>query len=827
VRAVSEVQLEINFIFDKIRIMRILPLLLFVFPMHGLFGQTITQSIRGMVIDKDTRQPIPGVNIILMDDPSNVSGTTSDSDGRYELANLGIGRHELKFTFIGYLPQVTNNIIVNSGRQTILNIELEESAQELQAVEISATRDGEPLNEMAIVSARQFNVAETERYAGSRGEPSRMASNYAGVQGADDSRNDIVIRGNSPQAILWRLEDIPISNPNHFNIPGTAGGSVSILNNQTLGNSDFYTGAFPAEFGNANAGVFDLNMRAGNNQKHEFMGEFGFLGTKAMMEGPINKEKNITYMAAYRYSTLAMIGGLGINYGTSAIPKYQDGAFHINVPGKGASSFSIFGVGGWSDIDILISDQKSPSERNIYGDNDRDQYFGSQMGVVGTSYTRSLNEKSYWKTVVAYNHSGVNSYHELVYRHIDADSNYQVDSLRPLLNYKFKDNRIVAHSFINSKLNKRNVIKFGIVAQQFNFSFQDSSWIFDSTQADVGQWRVRWNSEMSAQLLEPYIQWKHKTDNGLTITAGLHSQYFTLSHSVSWVEPRVAIRKIFKDGSALSAGTGLHSQTQPYYMYFYSLSANSDGTRALHNKTMDFTYSYHAVIGYERMLAKSLRFKSEIYYQSLWNIPVEKSSSSFSLANTGSGFERFFPDTLVNMGTQQNAGIEFTLEKFFARTYYFLVTVSLFDSQYKGSDGVQRNTDFNGRYAANALFAKEFKLSKKSMISLGGKVTTVGGRWYGPADIAASNQAKELIVQDANRNTLQFPDYFRVDFKVNYRLNTKKVTHEIGIDLVNAFNTKNVLSLTYAPDENNDPNKSIRREYQLGKLPLFYYRISF
>lgn len=793
-----------------------------------IFGQDmITQSIRGRVIDKDTRQPLPGVNITLMDDPEDIRGTVTDAEGYFALKALSIGRHELRFTFIGYLPQLVNNVQVNSGRETILNIELEESAIEMDAVEVSASRDGDPLNEMAIISARQFNVAETERYAGSRGEPSRMASNFAGVQGADDSRNDIVIRGNSPQAILWRLEDVPISNPNHFNIPGTAGGSISILNNKTLANSDFYTGAFPAEFGNANAGVFDLNMRNGNNQKHEFIGQFGFLGTEALVEGPLSKAKNITYMASYRYSTLALIGGLGINYGTDAIPKYQDASFKINIPGKGAQSFSVFGVGGISDIDILISDQETPAERNIYGDNDRDQYFGSKMGLMGASYTRSLNEKTYWKNVIAFNYNEVSSYHELIYRHITTDSMYQVDSIKPLLQYKFQENKVTAHSFINSKLNSRNVIKAGVVAEEFFFDHADSTWIFDSTQVDYLQWRVRYNSNAQALLLQPYVQWKHRTERGLTMTLGIHSQVFTLSNSVSWAEPRFALKKTLKDGSALSFGTGMHSQTQPYYMYFYSPTTNADGSRIYYNKGMDFSYSWHFVGGYERMLGKTLRFKSEVYYQTLWNIPVEQRSSSFSLANTGSGFERFFPDTLVNEGTQNNMGVEFTLEKYFAKTYYFLATLSLFDSKYTGSDGVVRNTDFNGRYAANALFAKEFKLSKKSMISLGGKVTSVGGRWYGPADIVASNQAKELIVVDSLRNTEQFRDYFRLDIKINYRLNAKRVTHEVGIDLVNAFNRQNVLSLTYAPDENNDPNRSIRKEYQLGRLPLFYYRISF
>jgi hypothetical protein len=795
-----------------------------------IFSQDYTQSIRGRVVDKDTRQPIPGVNVTLLDDPENLTGTSTDADGRYELSQLGIGRHELRFTFIGYLPQLINNVEVNSGRQTILNIELEEAAIEIDAVEIVAQRDGEPLNEMAIISARQFNVQETERYAGSRGEPSRMASNFAGVQGADDSRNDIVIRGNSPQAILWRVEDVPISNPNHFNIPGTAGGSVSILNNKTLGNSDFYTGAFPGEFGNATAGVFDLNLRNGNNQKHEFVGQFGFLGTEAMIEGPLSRDKNITYMAAYRYSTLAMIGGLGINYGTDAIPKYQDLTFKVNVPGKGASSFSLFGVGGTSDIDILISDQKTPADRNIYGDNDRDQYFGSTMGVLGAAYTRSLSEKTYWKTVLAYNYSEVNSYHELVHRYVDGNGNYQLDSLNafdPLLNYIFKEQRVVGHTYINSKLNRKHVIKAGLVVEQFFFTYEDSTWVFDTSSALYNTWRVRWDSRDQATMLQPYVQWKYRPNNDWVMTFGLHSQYFTLSQAASWIEPRAALRKTFKDGSSFNIGAGLHSQTQPYYLYYFSEKRDEQGQPILYNKNMDFSKAIHSVAGYDRMLAPNLRMRVETYFQWLYDIPVDAHTLSFSLANTGSGFERFFPDTLVNSGYQRNYGVEFTIEKYFAKKYYFLITASLFDSKYQGADGTWRNTDFNGHYAANALFAKEFQLSKKSMLSLGGKVTVVGGRWYGPADIAESNRQKELIVIDALRNTQQFPDYFRADVKVNYRINAKKMTHEIGIDMVNVFNTRNVLSLTYAPDENEDPEKSIRREYQLGRLPLFYYRIAF
>jgi len=789
-------------------------------------GQNFTQSLKGRVIDKDTRQPLPGAYISLIN--GSVLGKTisTDMDGRYEL-KLDIGRYNVKFSFIGYIPRVINNVEIVSGRQTVLDIELEQSTVMVDVAEIQATRDGEPLNEMALISARQFNVSETERYAGSRGEPSRMASNFAGVQGADDSRNDIVVRGNSPQSILWMLEGIPISNPNHFNIPGTAGGSVSVLNNKTLGNSDFYTGAFPAEFGNSTSAAFDLNLRNGNNDKHEMLGQFGFLGTELLAEGPINREKNYTYLTAYRYSTLSLIGGLGIEYGTSAIPNYQDASFHINLPGKGTSSFSIFGIMGLSDIDILISNEESPDERNIYGSNDRDQYFGSQMFVVGGSYTKSLSENTYLKFTLAYNYSNVDSYHEMVFRHLDAENNYVLDSLKPLLNYQFTESKIVAHTSLNSKLNRKFLVKSGIIAQQFDFTFADSIWNFDINSENYNSWTTRWNSQASAVLLQYYTQTKWKLTDNTNFIFGLHGQYFGLNGSISPIEPRIAARVKASEKSTFSFGAGMHSQVQPHYLYFYSSKTNSDGSLSLYNRSMDFTKAIHLVGGYERMLGQNFRLKSEIYFQQLSQIPIEKNSYSFSLANSGSGFSRFFPDTMINEGFQQNMGIEFTLEKFFSKSYYFLFTGSFFDSQYKGRDGKWRNTDFNGRYALNALVAKEFKSGKKSMFTVGAKVTAVGGRWYGPADIEASNAQRELVVNDSLRNTLQFPDYFRADLKLTYRLNTKKSTHEIGIDLVNLLDTRNVLSLTYAPDESNDPDQSIRREYQLGRLPLFYYRISF
>ncbi|HZY82637.1 MAG TPA: carboxypeptidase-like regulatory domain-containing protein, partial [Cyclobacteriaceae bacterium] len=422
--------------------MKILPLASFlIFFTCSVLGQTLTQTIKGSVTEMETHYPLIGASVIILGDSSSVKGSVTDVEGNFRIEKVPVGRRALKITFVGYEDVVLSNILVSSAKETVINVSMKESATSLQEITVTATRDGEASNEMAAVSARSFTIEETERYAGSRGDPARMASNFAGVQGADDSRNDIVIRGNSPQSVLWRMEGINIPNPNHFNIPGTAGGPVSMINNKTLANSDFYTGAFPAEFGNSVAGVFDLKLRNGNRDKHEWSGQFGFLGTELFGEGPLSKNKKASYLVSYRYSTLAIFSKLGIDIGTSAVPQYQDGAFKFNFPMKNKGSLSVFGLGGRSTIDILISNQKTP-ERNIYGSNDRDQYFTTKAGLVGMSYKQPINATSYFTASAALSSENIFTNHLLVNRHLDSNNQYVNDSLTNILQYTFTQSKL-------------------------------------------------------------------------------------------------------------------------------------------------------------------------------------------------------------------------------------------------------------------------------------------------------------------------------------------------------------------------------------------------
>ncbi len=793
-----------------------------------LLSQNITQTIRGRVVDKESKFPLIGVNVVV-EGLSPVIGTITDENGLYRLEKVPVGRQNLHFSYLGYRDILLNNILLTSGKEVILNIEMEEAVTTLEAVEIvGQKRSGEARNEMATVSARQFSVEETERYAGSRGDPGRMASNFAGVQGSDDSRNDIIVRGNTPQGVLWRLEGVNIPNPNHFAVPGTGGGPVTILNNKYLANSDFFTGAFPAEFANGIAGVFDLRMRNGNNEKHEFSGQLGFLGTELMAEGPFSKTKRSSYLLSYRYSTLQLFGFLGINVGTDAIPQYQDAAFRLSFPTSKGGNIALWGIGGNSSINIVKSNLEKPEENtDLYAENQVDQFFWSRMGIAGLSWTQPLNESTFSKLTLSAAHQSVGARHRYIFRHLE-NGLFVYDSLPPVLDYTFTTHIFSANYFLNRKLNSRLSFKTGFQTDLLLFNFSDSvravhqlpdqSFVLDP-------WRRRWDARDQAFKIQPFFQLKYKINSQLAIIGGLTSLYFSLNkNTFSPLEPRLGLAWQFAKDKSLNFGYGFHSQSMAYYLYYYGFET-LNGDPQEHNLNLGLLKSQHLVLGYDWYPAPKVRFKVETYYQYLYDIPVENKPSSFSIVNAGTGFARLFPDTLLNAGTGHNYGLELTLERFFSGGYYFLFTGSFFNSKYRGSDGILRNTTFNTRFATNLLASKEFRFKKGSALNLGGKITYAGGRWYGPVNEEASAYAQEVVYADATVNTLQFRPYFRLDAKISFRWNKPKVSHEFSIDMVNLTNHKNILTLTYAPD--HPSGNPIQEEYQLGFLPIFFYKIDF
>jgi len=763
-----------------------------------------TQTIKGTVIDKQAQFPMLGANVVLVS-ATDFIGTTTDVDGNFKIENVSVGRASLKITSLGYDDVYLNNIVVNSAKEVVLNIEMEEKVTELKAVTISADDEKQkPNNEMATVSARTMSTVEMNKFAGSFNDPARMSQNYAGVSGASDDRNDIIVRGNSPTGVLWRMEGVDIPSPNHFATLGTTGGPVSMLNTNNLRNSDFFTSAFPAEYGNATSGVFDLKLRNGNKDKFEFLGQVGFNGFEGGIEGPLGIGKNASFLANYRYSTLGIIDALGLDLGVgAAVPQYQDLTFKFNIPTKNAGKFEVWGVGGLSYIDFEID--TSSTDTNLFTNENEDSEFRSNTAFGGIAHTYFFNDNTFGKLSVNFS---ANQNEGLV----DTVSNQGVS--KRLSSFDVRTNKYAASYKFNKKFNSKNRITAGINYNLYQFNAGDLR------QRADGSYTPNFNFDGNMSLVQQYIQWQHRFNDKWTLNSGVHAQQLLLNNS-TMVEPRIGVKYEASAKNTFSFGSGLHSQIQPVTIYFQE-RPDALGNMTRPNENLSMSKSIHTVAAWDHLFNKDLRLKVETYYQYLYDVAVDTNSSSFSLLNSGADFGLPHRTGLNNDGTGVNYGVEFTFEKFFSKNYYFLTTLSVFDSKYKGSDGVLRNTLFNGNYVTNALVGKEFPLSKKFTLTTDIRVTYSGGKRFTPFDITNSIITGEEVLFENQAFEDQYENYFKTDFKIGFRHNAKNFTQTFSVDLQNISNNDNV----FVKGFNNNTNR-VESVYQRGFFPDVRYQILF
>ena len=764
------------------------------------FAQSTTQNIRGIITDKLSQTPLIGVSLQIS---LLQKATTSDTLGKFTLSNIQPDRYEIKVFYVGYKSITIPNVVVISGKETILDIIMEDEFSQLAEVVVNASNKGGTINNLASISARTFSMEEVNRYSGGRSDPARLVANFAGVSAPDDSRNDIVIRGNSPVGVLWRIDGMNVTNPNHFASVGTTGGAVSALNTNLLKSSDFFSSAFPAEYGNATAGVFDLGFRNGNNKKRETTFQVGVItGLEATTEGPFSKKSTASYLVGYRYALAGVAQKLGVNIGTTATPSYQDLSFKLNSGTTKFGKFSLFGILATSTIEIGRG-----SSNTLYG-NQVD--FASKIGLLGVNHFIQINKKSYVSSTIGLNYSSTDQ------------TSYGIE--RPLDSIFIKEvNNVVKTSYnisstYNSKINSRLFFKVGIQDEivGLNLYYKTKNRIIDD-------YKQIWDYNSTTNFAQGFVHIKYNITEKLTMNSGIHSQFLFLNNSKS-VEPRVGLIYYATNNSSFNFGYGLHAQMQPINVYFLQ-STDTSGNIVYNNKNLDFTKSHHFVFGYNIQPINDWRIKAEIYYQSIYNVPVNSFSSSYSMLNTGSTFKTDLQDSLKNNGTGKNYGIELTIEKFFSKGYYGLFTSSVYSSKYTGSDGIERNTAFNGKYVFNILAGKEWKIgsSKRNKFSTDVKFTNAGGRAYTPIDLTASNTiGREQLSTDSYSS--YYDNYYRLDIKAGYTLNSgeRKISHTFSLDLQNVTNHKNVFSRSY-----DERSQSISTTYQLGFFPNVMYKFQF
>ncbi len=749
-------------------------------------AQTPVQTLRGKITDADNARPMAGATIIL----TETLGTTSGENGAFSIPNVPVGRYRMQVSFVGYETLTVAEVLVESGKETVQEVALREQGQALQEVTVKAAGSGSAA--LHPLSVHTLTVEEQFRFPATFNDPARLAMSFPGVAGADDQGNSISVRGNSPASVKWRLEGVEIVNPNHTSNAGTfsdrptqAGGGVNILSAQLLGNSNFLTGAYPAEYGNALGGILDMRLRKGNEQRHEFTAQAGFIGLEAAAEGPISKKSGASYLVNYRYSFTGLLTAMGVDFGDEEI-RFEDLGIHLSFPKKKAGNFTAFLVAGQSKNlfrspgDTALIEE----EKQLY-----DIDFESRMGATGVTHVVPIGKKSVLRTVGVYSYL----YHE----------RRQLKEGELVVFDDFDLGKLACSTVLSTKITSTHRLKTGI------FLNLEDVW-------------AGYYSQGKGWLVQPFIEWSAQLFPKTTMTAGLHVTWFTFNKTGS-LEPRLAFTYAPDARRRFSLSGGLHSQLQPWDVY---LSEDFSGEQ---NKNIGLTKAAHFVAGYRQTLDKSLIFNAEVYFQHLFNVPISPlpggTFSTLNLMEMSPQNERFPADYLANNGTGKNYGLDLSLQKFILERTYFLLSGSLYRSLYTAGDGKERPTRWDGKRLLSLSAGREFSRTKKEktvMKGVNARLAWLGGFRTMPIDEYRSTLKGTTVFKQSEGYAHQLPDYLRLDLRFYLKWNKTGRNSLLSLDIQNATNRKNVAYEYY-----DSLQQRFLRKRQLGLIPVLSYRIEF
>ena len=793
------------------------------------YSQNLRQTVRGTIIDIDNKLPLTGATVIIVGtDP--LIGTATDVNGIFRFDNIMLGRIAVKISYLGYETKTISDIVVNSGKEVVLDLTMQESVTKMNEVVVKAfKKKGEAINDMSQLSTHSITLEETKRFTGGMDDPARVVSSFAGVASTPDGSSDIIVRGNSPKYMQWRLDGAEISSPYHMDDQNSSFGALTALNNNLLATSDFYTGAFSSEYGDVLSCVYDVKLRPGNNEKFEATGGIGLMGTELTVEGPFKKGYAGSYLFNYRYSTITLINELGI-VDVPGVVDYQDATFKIVLPAKRAGTFSLYGLGGLSGFSMENmgpTGLSTPGRPTTSALNSKDFFKKNYLSNLGINHTLSLNDKSFIKTTINFSGTGATDdiFETDTIRTYNIENDFTADSISPrmhMIQSNIVNSAIRGAITYSNKINPRNKIQIGTKYTLYSFNYNQNIYNNEeSSLVNINDFKVNLGT------INSFISWKHSLNEKIDIVAGLHSMNIPAIYK-STLEPRLSISLNINKTNSVHAGYGMHSTTESIHNY-YAKIPQTDGSFFEPNRNLGLLKAHHLVVGYEKRFSENLIGKIEAYCQSLYNLPVENNDTSY-YATINEGIDYRYVE-LVNKGKGKNYGVEISIERFFDKSFYFLLNGSLFDSKYKSLEGIWRNTRYNNNYIVNILFGKEFKkLGKRQnqTLALNAKIFFEGGQRYIPllrdamGNVAVEPENDRYFDYSKAYNE-KLDNIFLFNLSASYKFNKPGVTHEIFLDLMNFTNYQARLAEYY---DASKPGK-VGYSTAFGFFPNLMYRVYF
>lgn len=767
--------------------MRIL-LFFLAFILTTSFGFAQSGGISGKIVNAYTQEALPFCNVLVKDAEPAI-GTSTNMDGIFTLQDVPIGRVSLLISYVGFEPIIIPEIKIVAGSVTPILAELQPSAESLDEVVIKArVIKSQSINKLAMVGSRMLSIEEAQRYAGGFDDPARLASSFAGVS-SGIANNAIIVRGNAPKYLQWRLQDIEIPNPNHFaNLSVVGGGGITALSSRMIDNSDFLSGAFPASYANAISGVFDLKMREGNRLNPSQTIEIGAIGTDVSAEGALGKEKNGAYLFNYRYSTLSLLKPFLPEEAQGT--QYQDLSFKFDVDSKTLGTLSLWGLGL---LDQSGVDPLTLTREKVYEQDYEKQNVQQFMGTLGLSQNKRVNNTWSFTNTLNYATTGV----DLITEQLESDDSF-TDKNAIFGNYAFttfRSSHKVNHSLLWQSY-------FG--AELRNYSYRIKNQIFQPTLYQQHEEDQLNQGSVFAQTRIKFGDW--------TLSGGLNGTYVDFSDELV-IEPRGGIAYHINEYKSINFGYGFHSRLEPINLYFIRI--NNQGV----NHDLKLTKSHHLALNYTQQFGELGQIKIEPYFQVLVDVPIIK-DSTFSVINMDNPW--FFQEGLVNDGKGQNLGLDLTFERYFSKGFYYMLAASVSKSRFK-NPGMSHweSTRFDRGFVLTVLGGKEIVIREKNTLSLNARLTYQGGERYSSVNEQLSGLETDVVYTQSSPYSQQTNNALIAHFTASYAWKTR-FAQEVSIKILNALSHEEFLGHRY-----NQKTKQVDKYGEVLMFPNVSYKIRF
>lgn len=750
------------------------------------FSQTLSSSVSGVVRDNISRKGVEGALVYLSGKNDTLSVVT-DSQGRFTLNDVGIGRYILSVHSLGFESD-EQEVLVITGKVAVVEFYLHEKITELETLTIQ----GRPTNN-ADPGTISLPIEKVMRMPANFFDPVRMLSSYPGVVATNDQANNIVVKGNSPTGLLWRLNGMDIVNPNHlanagtFNDKPTAnGGGVNILSAQMLDRTDFYAGSMPARYGNLTSAALDMTLRTGNTARREYTAQASLIGLDFAAEGPVGKNNNASYLANYRYSTVGLLSQMGVNFGDEKID-FQDFSFHVNTKAGERGSLSFFGFGGISHN--VFNAKEDQAEWEV----DKDRFtikYSNETYALGTRFDLPMKKALSFSSGVTI--SGNDQ--------VRTASSIATPQL-PMQRSSYSSWRRLVSGFgaLTARWSSRVSAEVGVMVNHYEDRLMNDEVLPAQT--------ISVNGGASSFLTQPYAQVNLRAGK---FTANLGGRYMSSSFGTSSFDPRINLQYQLVPASNISLTFGQLSQMLAPGIYL--MPQNSVSAR-------DFLRRKFVELGH-MIQFDNWKLNSSVFYHDYDNVLVSL-NNNFSVLNYVEGI---VTESLAPVGTGSNKGVTVQAERSFVSGFYLLSGASVYKSVYTAEDGVERPTKFDGKYSLMITGGREWnKRVKENNRSFGihARMLYMGGLRDTPID---ENLSRGLGVTtylaDTYANSLK--DYMRFDLRLSWRKDKRNYTRTIALDVQNVAGIRNEAYQYYDAFQGK-----VVTQYQVGFIPVLVYRVDF